>query len=261
MARSSLRSRTRSSGTRIGGTDIFWPDYSNPAAYRARRQFRDSALRFAWALLIPLALFAQGAVAANPFTIWKDRLFGERPSNPGARESAEEGIVLLGLDRPEHIVIGSQAETRKFPKGPSRFREIELQREFAHVAVRVQVIAETNPKGRGNAVFKPILYVLDDEDKVRESTLAEPLEIDIRPFRPTRLLACVNLENVRRFAIATPASAKGKSYETKSRDKLKASSKSSFYYSTDAVKVNLPYIETGDMVIEVTRVSKKGDGC
>ena len=236
-------------------------DFSNPALACLSRPILGSARRLVCGLLIPLALVAPVALAANPFTVWKDRLFGERPSNSGTRPASEEGVVLLGLDRPEHIVIGSKAEQRKFPKGPSRFREIELQREFAHVAVRVQVIAAANPQGRGNAVFKPILYVLDDQDKVRESTPAEPLEIDIRPFRPTRLLACVNLENVRRFAIATPASAKGKAYETKARDKLKASSKGGFYYSTDAVKVNLPYIETGDMIIEVTRVSKKGDGC
>ena len=260
MARNSLRSK-RTSSTAPGGGKALRPDFSYPAGCAAPGLLRESSLRFAWVLSIFLALFAQGAVAANPFTIWKDRLFGERPSKPAAREASEEGVVLLGLDRPERIVIGSKAEQRKFPKGSSRFREIELQREFAHVAVRIQVIAEANPQGRGNAVFKPILYVLDDNDKVRESAPAEPLEIDIRPFKPTRLLACVNLENVRRFAIATPDSAKGKRYETKSRDKLKASSKGGFYYATDAVNVNLPYIETGDMVIEVTRVSKKGEGC
>ena len=188
-------------------------------------------------------------------------MFGERSSKPATRKSTEEGVVLLGLDRPERIVIDSSAEQRKFPKGSSRFREIELQREFAHVAVRVQVIAQANPQGRGNAVFKPILYVLDDKDKVRESTPAEPLEIDIRPFKPTRLLACVNLEKVRRFALATPASAVGKFYESKSRDKLKASSKGGFYYSTDPVKAQLPYVDTGELVIEVTRVANKGDGC
>ena len=211
--------------------------------------------------MLPAVLLAGSAFAANPFTIWKDRLFGERPSSPRVSSAPDDGVVVLGFDRPERIVVGKDAEQREFPKGNSRFREIELSREVQHVAVRVQVIAETNPEGRGNAVFKPILYVLDDDGKVRDTALVEPMQIDIRPFKPTRLLACVNLEKVRRFALATPASAVGKFYESKSRDKLKASSKGGFYYSTDPVKAQLPYVDTGELVIEVTRVANKGDGC
>lgn len=228
---------------------------------RAEDRRRTGAPRwFGW-LLLPIALLSGAAFAANPFTLWKDRLFGEKPSSPRVSRAPDEGVVVLGFDRPERILIGADAEQRDFPKGKSRFREVELAREFKNIAVRVQVIAESNPQGRGNAVFKPILYVLDDAGKVRDSTLVEPLQIDIRPFKPTRLLACVNLENVRRFAVATPASAPGKFYESKSRDKVRAASKGGFYYSTDAVKVQLPYVETGKLVIEVTRVNKKGEGC
>jgi hypothetical protein len=219
------------------------------------------ASRVAIALIFPFLLLAGNAAAANPFTVWKDRLFGEHPSRPAVHRGAAKGVVLVGTDRPERIAIGPDLEQRDFPMGRSRYREIELQREFAHVAVRVQVIAESNPAGRGNAVFEPVLYVLDDLDKVRESTLVQPLEIDIRPFKPTRLLACVNLEKVRRFAIATPASAVGKYYESRARDKLKASSKGGFYYSTDAVKARLPFVDTGELVIEVTPVKGKDEGC
>ncbi len=218
-------------------------------------------VRRAFWLLLSSVLLGGSAFAANPFTLWKDRLFGERPSSPRVSRAPDDGVVVLGFDRPERILVGPDAEQREFPKGNSRFREIELSREFQHVAVRVQVIAENNPRGRGNSVFKPVLYVLDDDGKVRDTALVEPLQIDIRPFKPTRLLACVNLEKVRRFALATPASAPGKFYESKSRDKLKASSKGGFYYSTDAVQVQMPYVETGELIIEVAHVDKKGDGC
>ena len=176
-------------------------------------------------------------------------------------DAPDAGVIVLGLDRPERIMVGPDAEQGDFPKGKSRYREIELPREFQHVAVRIQVLAESNPQGRGNAVFKPVLYVLGDDGKVRDTAMVEPLQIDIRPFKATRLLACVNLEKVRRFALATPASAPGKFYESKSRDKVKASSKGGFYYSTDAVRVQMPYAETGELIIEVARVNKKGDGC
>ena len=206
-------------------------------------------------------LFSGIADAANPFVVWKERLFGARPLNSPVREAAAEGVVVLGIDRPEHLRIGRDSEQREFPAGKSRYREVELQREFAHVALRIQVIARSNPQGRGNAVFKPIVYLLDDRGEVRESKPVEPLYLDIRPFQPTRLLACVPLENVRRFALAMPAAALGKSYESKARDKVNASSKSGFYYATDPIKVNLPYIDTGDLIVEVARVNGKDEGC
>ena len=204
---------------------------------------------------------APTASAANPFVAWKDRLFGARPVHSPVRESNPEGVVVLGVDRPEHLRILVDSDQREFPQGKSRFRELELQREFEHVALRVQVIAGSNPHGRGNAVFKPVIYLLDDRGEVRESKAVEPLYLDIRPFRPTRLLACVPLEKVRRFAVATPASALGTSYESKARDKVSAKSKGGFYYATDPIKVNLPYVETGDLIVEVVRANRKGEGC
>ena len=123
-------------------------------------------------------------------------------------------------------------------------------------------MAVPNPHARGNSVFKPIIYVIGDDEQVRESQEAEPLLIDIQPFKRTRLLACVSLENVRRFAIATPAAAIDTFYETKSRSTLKAPKTSyGFYYSTEPVKVKLPYKATGEMVLEVTSEDTAGAGC
>ena len=201
------------------------------------------------------------ASAANPLTIWKERLFGRDGAEPLVHDAPDEGVVVLGLNRPERIHVDARNGSRKFPKGESHFREIELGREYEHVAVRVQVIATGNPKGRGNAVYKPILYVLDDDGKVREDKLIEPLHLDIRPFKPTRLLACVALDKVRRLVLATPNAALKKSFQSDSRSKLKASNKSAFYYSTDAVKVQMPFIDSGDIVLEVISATKKGEGC
>ena len=222
---------------------------------------RRSPGRLAWLPIVLLAFASGSASAENLLKVWKERLFGERPTRHEVQQAPKTGVIVLGMDRPERITVGREAEQRDFPKGKSRYREIELQREFKHVAVRVQVIAASNPDGRGNAVFKPVLYVLDDDGTVRDTRMVEPLEIDIRPFKPTRLLACVSLEKVRRFAIATPSSSSGTFYESRSRDKLKASSRGGFYYATDAVKVSLPYVDSGELVIEVTPVDNKEAGC
>lgn len=204
---------------------------------------------------------ASVADAANPFVVWKERLFGEKSEQPKVQESEPDGVVVLGIDRPQRIAIRKEADEREFPGGKSRYREVELQREFKHVALRVQVIAEPNPVGRGNAVLKPVVHILDDKGKVRSSKTVEPLYLDIRPFRPTRLLACVPLEDVRRFALAASPKAVGKNYESKSRDKVKASSKGGFYYATEPVKVSLPYVDTGELVIEISRADAKDEGC
>lgn len=212
-------------------------------------------------LLFSLLLAAPTAFAANPFVEWKERLFGARPSAPEIRDSPADGVIVLGIDRPERLRIGASTPTREFPQGKSRYREVELPRELENVAVRIQVIAERNDGGRGNTVFKPVLYLLNEDGSVRDSRPADPLYLDIRPFKPTRLLSCISLENVRRFALATTPEAVGKSYESKARDKLSAPTSGGFYYSTDPVKVKLPYAETGEMIIELTPENKDGGGC
>ncbi|MEP7044489.1 MAG: hypothetical protein ABI843_15595, partial [Dokdonella sp.] len=124
-----------------------------------------------------------------------------------------------------------------------------------------QVVAEPNRKGRGNAVFKPLLYVLGDADSVREPVEAKPLHLDIRPFRRTRLLGCVTLDKVQRFAIATTPDTVGKSYESEVREAVSAPTPGGFHYATDAVKAKLPYAETGTLILEVSTAPASGKGC
>ncbi|HNR92048.1 MAG TPA: hypothetical protein PKO41_06450 [Dokdonella sp.] len=211
---------------------------------------------FVFCLTLPLHVFA-----ANPFVEWKERLFGSRDGKPEVRDAPDEGVVMLGVDHPKRLRIDGGAPERDFPQGRSRYREIELPGEYAHVAMRVQVIARANGKGRGNTVYKPVLYLLNDDGSVRDSRPAEPLHLDIRPFKPTRLLSCVLLEDVRRIAVATTPAAVGKSYESKARDKLKAPSKANFHYSTDAVNVRLPFADTGELILELTVEDAPDQGC
>ncbi len=200
--------------------------------------------------------------AVDTFSSWRDRMFSAIRDEEPLGSADSDVTIVPSMNVPERFVITSQSPQREFPEGVSSYRLVELSRTFAHVAVRLRVMAVPNPDARGNSVFKPIVYVIDDADQVRESQEAEPLLIDIQPFKRTRLLACISLENVRRFAIATPAAAVNTFYETKSRSKLKAPKTSyGFYYSTEPVKVKLPYKSTGEMVLEVTAEDSAGAGC
>jgi hypothetical protein len=219
--------------------------------------------------LVALALLVSGECsAANPlrfvsetFGEWKERLFGVPKAEVAEIKAPSEGPIPLSLGTRVRVDIDAHAPERGFAKGGSRYRIVELPEEIEHVAVRVQVVAGRNPKGRGHAVFKPLLYVYADGDEVREPVEVKPLHLDIRPFRKSRLLGCVSLDKVHRMAIATAADAVGKSYQSEVREAIKAPTQYGFYYSTDAVKVKLPYAATGSVIIEVTKAEKTGAGC
>ncbi|TCO40446.1 hypothetical protein EV148_105244 [Dokdonella fugitiva] len=216
--------------------------------------------------ILVLAACAQ-AHAANPLSFvtetfghWKDRLFG-RPARPVPEMKAPpSGPIALPPGTRVRFGIDDDAPQNDFSKGRSRYRVIELPEELEHAAVRVQVIARKNPAGHGNVVFKPLLYVIEGDD-FRAPVEVKPLHLDIRPFRKSRLLGCVTLDKVRRIAVATTPNALGKSYESEVRDAVKAPTQGGFYYTTDAVKTKLPFAATGDLVLEVTREAKAGEGC
>lgn len=208
------------------------------------------------------------AATANPlsligetFSDWKTRLFGGGQHEAAVIDAPAKGPVALQPGHPQRLRIDANAPEREFAKGKSRYRVIELPDEFAHAAVRIQVVAQNNPNGRGNAVFKPLLYVLGDDDAARDPAEAKPLHIDIRPFRRTRLLGCVTLDKARRFAVATAPDVVGKSYESEVRKAVKAPTSGGFYYATDAVKVKLPYAATGLLILQVTPEKEQGKGC
>lgn len=206
--------------------------------------------------------------AANPlravgetFSDWKQRLFGAPAAKVVEVAAPAEGAVALKPGQKVRFAIGDKAPQRAFAKGGSRYRDVELPERFEHAAVRVQVAAIDNPEGRGHVVFKPLLYVYDVDGNLRAPVEVKPLHLDIRPFRRSRLLGCVTLDDVQRFAIATSPEFVGKSYQSEVREAVKAPTAGGFYYATDAVKVRLPYASTGQLVIEVSREDKPGTGC
>lgn len=220
------------------------------------------------ALAFALATCSLQAVAANPlnligetFSDWKTRLFGKGDQVAAVIDAPAQGPIQMKPDHPQRLRIDASVPEREFAKGKSTYRLIELPEALPHASVRIQVVAQNNPDGRGNVVYKPLLYVLDDGDVARDPVEAKPLHIDIRPFRRTRLLGCVTLDNVQRFAVATARDMIGKSYESEVRDAVKAPTKGGFHYSTDAVKVRLPYADSGVLILRVTEQKESGKGC
>ncbi len=144
-------------------------------------------------------------VIGETYSQWKERLFGSGHPTPDVVDAPASGPIAMQPGHPLRLQIAVDAPERDFSKGKSRYREIELPDELEHAVVRVQVVAEPNSKGRGNAVFKPLLYVFGEGEEVRDPVEAKPLHLDMRPFRRTRLLGCVTLDKVQHFAVATGA--------------------------------------------------------
>ena len=220
-----------------------------------------------WRVLFALLIVASPlhALAANPISVitetfadWKNRLFGKSAEIVDA--PAQDPVALTPA-HPVRVRLTTDTPEREFAKGKSRYRIVELPVDIEHAAVRVQIVAMSRDKGFGNEVFKPFFFPLKDDDGVGDAIEVKPLHLDIRPFRPTRLLGCVTLDKVHRFAIATAADVVGKSYESEVREAVKAPTQGGYYYATDAVKIKLPYAATGELILEVTSEPEAGKGC
>jgi len=194
------------------------------------------------------------------FSDWRDRLFGKGHPTPEVVDAPASGVIELKPGQPVRLRIGEHAPKRDFAKGASRYRELELPAALEHASVRVQVVAQ-HGKEHGNTVFKPLFYVHGEGDALRDPVEAKPLHVDIRPFRKTRLLGCVRLDDVQRFAVATDPSVVGKSYVSEVREAVKAPTQNGFYYTTDAIKARLPYAATGTLILEVTAEKDAKSGC
>jgi len=220
----------------------------------------------AWALA--MACTAWTAVAAagpigfvgETFHDWKERLFGKGHRVAEVVDAAPSGPIVLTPGQPLRVRIDARAPQREFAKGSSHYREIVLPQTLAHASLRLQVVTQRQ-HGIGNTVLKPLLYVHGEGDTLRDPVAVKPLHLDIRPFRKSRLLGCVRLDDVRRFILAADAGAVGKSYEAEVRDAVKAPTASGFYYTTDTIKARLPYAGTGTVILDISAEDSSKPAC
>jgi len=215
----------------------------------------ESTLRKSFVALA-LVLAAPAAVcAANPLEWLQDKLRGkpDKEKVATAKELRDHGPISLKPGVPVRFRVGEDAPDAELPKGHSRFRRVELEGTVAKAHVRVTVLAQDAESGRARNVFKPVLYLLDEEGNVRKTVEFETLDLDMRAFKRTQLVGCVATDEVQRLLVATPADTIGKNYESGVRDAVKVPTQGSFFYSsTEAQKVKLPYAATGELVLEVS---------
>jgi hypothetical protein len=224
----------------------------------------DNALALA---LIFVAVVPSAAQAANPIDWIADKLHGATTADkslppPSAEALRDHGPVALKPGEAVRFHVGEEAPEAELPKGRSHFRRVEVEGSVPKAHVRVTVLAQDAKEGKGHTVFKPLLYVLDDEGNVKNTLEFSDLELDIRPFTRTRLNGCVAAEGLQRFLVATAEKSIGSHFETVSRDAVKAPTQSGFFYSsTESLKVKLPYSDTGELVLKVMPAASDKEPC
>ncbi|WP_257388005.1 hypothetical protein [Tahibacter caeni] len=201
--------------------------------------------------VLAAGLCLAAAAAAGPLTWLRDKLTGKPEAPKPGVVTAKPGAVTLLPDQPTRLAVDVGAPEAELPRGRSYFRRVELVKPLDEALIEVRVIAQDTDGGKRRTVFKPLFYLLDDDGGVRETVEVDPLNIDIRPFQPTALVGCVKVGRLNRFLVATTEKDIGAHFET-GRSSVKAASKGGFYYSTDAVKVKLPYAATGELVLTVS---------
>ena len=228
---------------------------------------RSAPERRAGALLAAALAFPLSAAAASPLDWLADKLHwhsdGGASAPAPARESLRDrGPVMLKPGEPVRVRVDEQAPEAELPRGRSRFRRIEVEGSVKRAHVRVAVVAQDIEGARGRSVFKPLLYLLDEEGNVRSTVEYDVLELDMRPFKPTRLTGCAEAQDVQRFLVATAEKSIGTAYESAARDAVKAPTQNGFYYSsTEGQKVRLPYAATGELVLDVVPAEADARPC
>lgn len=207
---------------------------------------------FFQSVVLATALVALPALVSAGPVDWARRKLGGEPDKPrpGVIE-AQPGAITLLPGQPTRFSVDEASPEAQLPRGRSFFRRVQLRERLDEALIEVRVIAQNSAASKFRTVFRPLFYLLDEEGNVRETVAVDPLKLDIRPFQATNLVGCVSVKQLSRFLVATVEADVGKSYESGARDSVKAASKGGFYYSTDAVKVKLPYAATGELVLTV----------
>lgn len=206
--------------------------------------------------------FIDTASAANLFD-WIEKKFSgkDKLTQLTPTELRDPGPIVLKPGQPVRFWIGDAAPEAELPRGRSHFRRVEVEGTVERAHVRIATIADVAPSGKGHAVFKPLIYVLAESGDVRETFEPDPLVIDIRPFKRTRLNGCVEIGKLQRFLVATSAQSLASAFQSAVRESLKAPTQGGFYYRTEALKVKLPYKSTGELIMTVVSAGDDSGPC
>ena len=216
--------------------------------------------------VIAASILSTTVSAQNPLGWLVDKLplVGDKKAadeTPPPPKDLPEAIAPIALSKgvPYRFAVRDTSPAMDFSEGKSHYRRIDLLRALPFAALRIETI--TQGSGKSKSVLKPIVYVLDDAEKPRDSVKVDKLALDIRPLQATRLVSCVKLKNVQHFALASVADDKNSAFKGAARDKVDAPTKGGFYYATDGMQAAIAYARFGEVELTINELASEKDDC
>lgn len=147
------------------------------------------------------------------------------------------------------------------PSGSARYRRFELDKPGQSIKISIQVMAEKHDGRPRFTVFSPQLVILDKYGQIRQIVSLDHLELDIRPFRATRLGECVVVNNLQGFLLVSDPGRLGELYQFNARPSTGSHPDHGFYRERSPMKVFLTYADAGVVEVKLTTAPKQDSSC
>lgn len=129
------------------------------------------------------------------------------------------------------------------------------------VRLSVRVLAQTHRSEPRFTVLAPQLLLLDRAGQVRRTLKLDRMQLDIRPFRPTRLRSCLIVQDLPGFIIATDPARVGSPYRFDARVPGASRSADGFYHGEAGMQIFLVYADVGMIQVRVAPASGEERYC
>ena len=169
--------------------------------------------------------------------------------------------VRLALGSSATLQYGTGTSRASLPSGAVRYRRFALDKQGQDVKISVRVIADKHDGRPRFTVFSPQLVILDQDGQIRRIVPLDHLQLDIRPFRATRLRECVVVRNLSGFLLASDPGRLGQLYQFTARRTVSGHPDHGFYRASSPMRVFLTYSDSGPVEVEVTRAPRQGSAC
>lgn len=189
-------------------------------------------------------------------------------SSIGTVRSVQAGLSVLPqpsirLDMGREVELDFKRTTSRadLPSGTVRYRRFVPTKPGQDTKISVQVMAEKHDGRPRFTVFSPQLVILDKDGQIRRIVPLDHLQLDIRPFRATRLRECVVVNHLDGFLLASDPGRLGELYQFNARPRSDSHPDHGFYRPRTPMKVFLTYADAGPVEVKITPAPKQGSAC
>lgn len=170
-------------------------------------------------------------------------------------------ITHLKRGRRVKMYFDKNTAVANFPAGAERYHRFMIDHGADKVRISIGVLTLKHDAEPRFTVFSPNLVLLDDGGQIRRIVPLKHLQLDIRPFRPTRLSQCVVVGGVKSFLLTSDSSRLGELYQFDASPDADGHPDHGFFRDSSPMQVFLTYVDSGPVQVEVTPAPEQGSAC